>query len=125
MPRADGSFQVFSSDTIALILARTLNPDNVIFLSSVKGVYTRQPSRGENCEEKVLTTLSTDNVNSIYKSSSDEKDVSGGMIRKVTCALEISRYCKKCFIASGLDSGILSKLLKGESAISTLVTADK
>lgn len=125
MPRSDGSFRVFSSDTIALILARTLNPDKVIFLSSVKGVYAHQSSRGENCEEKVLTTLSTNNVNSIYKSSSDEKDVSGGMIRKVTCALEISRYCKRCFIASGLDSGVLSKLLKGESVTSTLVTTNQ
>jgi isopentenyl phosphate kinase len=125
MPRSNGSFKVFSSDTIALILARTLKPDKVLFLSSVKGVYPHQSDRSKNREGEVLAILNDDNLNSIYKSSSDEKDVSGGMMRKATCALEVSRYCKKCFIASGLDSGVLSKLLKGESSIGTLVTTTK
>jgi len=125
MPRSDGSFRVLSSDTIALILAKTLKPDKAIFLSDVNGVYSNQSDRSDNPEKKVLTTLNANNFNTVYKSPKDDKDVSGGMLRKATCALEISIYCKQCFIASGLNSGVLSKLLRGESVISTRVITIK
>ena len=122
MPRSDGSFRVFSSDSIALILAKTLKPDKAIFLSDVKGVYSNQSYRSDDCKKKILTTLNAGNFNRIHKYPKDDKDVSGGMLKKATCALEISLYCKNCFIASGLNSGVLSKLLGGESVISTRVT---
>lgn len=123
MPRSDGRFQVFSSDTIVLILARTFRPDQVLFLSNVDGVYARRSSGEDGEEDQVLRQLTPESIEQVRESTSDGQDVSGGMPKKVACALEASHYCRRCLIASGLRPGVLSKLLAGESAPSTLVTA--
>lgn len=124
MPCGDGGFRVFSSDTITLILSRIFSPDKVLILSDVSGVYETIDDNDEPLDNKhVLKTLNRKTAKSIKQSSSDKKDVSGGMTRKISCALEIAANTKRCFIGSGFSPGVVSGFFKGIPVEGTLVEA--
>ncbi|MCB9352708.1 MAG: hypothetical protein H6573_35280 [Lewinellaceae bacterium] len=120
LPQSDGSFIVFSSDLITLILAKNLNPLKVIFLSDVEGVYADTESRGK-ANPKILKVLSPQNFHLLKKMENDKQDVSGGMLKKAKLALEVSQYCESCFIGSGYRSEVLNNLFTGEKEKGTFV----
>lgn len=125
LPRPDGSFKVFSSDLITLILAKILNPENVYFLTDVDGVYSEYTDQNNETGSNVIPFLNSNNIDKLLNSKNDNKDVSGGMQRKVELALEIANYCSRCFIGNGLSGNILSNLFKGENVNGTFVPAKK
>jgi isopentenyl phosphate kinase len=125
MPLSDGSFQVFSSDSIVHILGMTMRPDKIIFLTDVDGIYTNANAANDDFESKILETLSPRTLKFIQASETDVNDVSGGMLRKAELALEISSYCNSCFIASGLVPGTLVKLLRGIPVGTQVIGDDK
>ena len=124
MPQTDGSFRVFSSDMIALILAKTLAPENVFLLSNVNGLYADKPNKDTRAGHDVIKTLNHDSLGGMLTMDSDARDVSGGMYQKAVCALEICRYCNRCVIASGVIPGVLSDLYSGNADVGTCVMAD-
>ena len=124
MLRHDGSFKVFSSDAICLILARALRPASVFFLSNVPGVFACKDGRGAAGRKTAAKKITPATSRLMSPSHKDLKDVSGGMSEKVAVALEISRYAEKCRIASGLEAGVLKKLLTGRQAPGTLIAPD-
>lgn len=117
VPLASGGFQVFSSDVIALILSRTLRPERMLFLSDVPGVYGAADQKGET----IIKELSSGRSCRVNKVASDAQDVSGGMAKKIECAIEISRHCGDCFIGSGLEPGIAEGFLRGDKVPGTRV----
>jgi isopentenyl phosphate kinase len=121
LPLPDGSFKVFSSDLITLLLAKTLKPENVIFLSDVNGVYLEHTKSNNEASSNIIPVLNPKNIRLLIKSENDKKDVSGGMRKKAELALEISRYCKRCFIGNGLTDNILSNFFKEKSVVGTFV----
>lgn len=123
VPRADGSFKVISSDYIALILAKILHPENVLFLSDVSGVYSAAKNIHDDTGPEIIPLLTSQNVNRLQKSQNENKDVSGGMLRKAGIALEISNYCRRCFIGSGYAENVVSDFFKENDVIGTLVKA--
>ncbi len=125
MPLTGGGFRVFSSERIVLILAEALRPETVFFLTSAPGVYGEStgPEVAEG-EAEVLEVLHSANRHCVLKAASDQLDVSGGMGEKVDCALEISRWCDRCQIASGVNPGVLARLLNGER-LGTRVTLEQ
>lgn len=125
LPISDGSFKVFSSDLITLILAKRLKPENVIFLSNVNGVYSEHTKPNNEVNSNIIPVLNPKNIDIVQKSINDNQDVSGGMRKKAELALKISRYCKKCFIGSGFNESILSNFFKGKDVIGTFVQAKK
>jgi isopentenyl phosphate kinase len=121
MPLANGNFKVLSSDIIALILAKTLYPDSVIFLSDVDGVYLQSHYDKKNNNKVLAKTLNSNNIHLMYKNEDDLLDVSGGMREKARIALEISKYCSRCFIGNGYANNVLSDFLNGRKIIGTYV----
>ena len=121
-PRPDGSFKVISSDLITLLLAKTLKPKNVIFLSNVKGIYLDNKAMGEYDNHAIIKKLTPDKMTKIRWSDNDSTDVSGGMRKKAELALEISYFCKRCFIGSGFTENVLSKIFNGERVEGTFVS---
>ncbi len=118
---ADGRFRVISSDHITWMLSRIFHPETVIFLSDVDGVYLARSERlPQNCYY-LTDRLDQKNIHMFYQMDSDEKDVSGGMKRKVETALEISKYCDTCFIGSGYEDDIIGRVLEGENVKGTYV----
>jgi isopentenyl phosphate kinase len=114
LPKPDGSFKVISSDYLTFILAKSLKPENVIFLSNVKGIYHDKGATKNDADQEIINELTPDKMASIRWSDDDITDVSGGMRRKAELALEISGFCNKCFIGSGYAENILGKVLNGE-----------
>lgn len=117
---ADGRFQVFSSDTMALILVQALQADEMLFLTRARGVHAK--SNFPKDEPTILPDLTEKTLAAIQEQLGDSLDVSGGMSSKITCAMEIARHCRRCFIASGLDAGILQAFLSGQ-AVGTRVSS--
>lgn len=117
VPFSGGGFKVFSSDVIALILCRALQPDRMLFLSNVPGVY-----RSGDCDQNdCYKELSEKHLSRFEVMDSDKKDVSGGMSRKVECAIEIARYCGSCFIGSGIVPSTAMGFLEGKQVPGTLI----
>lgn len=125
LPGPDGSYKVFSSDLLTFLLAKTLNPENVIFLSNVNGVYLDKGEMRNDAYQEIIKELTPDKMASIRWSDNDATDVSGGMRKKAELALEISGFCNKCFIGSGYSENILGKILKGEAVVGTFVNRIK
>jgi isopentenyl phosphate kinase len=94
----------------------------VFFLSDVDGLYAARPGSDAGEVSRVLATFSAHDARSLWRSSRDTQDVSGGMSRKAAYALDAARHCERCVIASGIEAGVLEKLLRGESGTGTLVT---
>ena len=118
---ADGSFKVISSDQIVLSLAKLIRPKSVIFLTSVDGVLLRNDVNGKIYVAERLNTL---NLPRLYADLNDDRDVSGGMTEKVKVALEISEYCKFCFIGNGFYQKLLSDILDSKKVKGTFVNKD-
>ncbi|HNS47441.1 MAG TPA: hypothetical protein PKH94_09395, partial [Bacteroidales bacterium] len=119
--RPDGSFKVVSSDFIALVLARILRPENVIFLTDVPGVYQEKGTGDDQKDKKIIPLLTPANIDSMERTINDGADVSGGMRKKAEIALEISRYCARCFIGSGYQDHVLGDFLSMRPVMGTFV----
>lgn len=119
--RSDGSYKVISSDVITLILSKILNPENVIFLTDVEGVYIENGSNDK--DKKIIPILSSSTFKSMKYYGSDATDVSGGMRKKAEIALEVSKYCNRCFIGSGYQDGILRDFFAMKTVPGTIVKA--
>ena len=120
-PLTDGSYKVISSDFITFLLAKSLKPENVIFLSNVRGIFMSKEAIEADNSQGIIKKLTPDKMASIKWPDTDNNDVSGGMRRKAELALEISDYCNKCFIGSGYTENLLSKLFTMEDAEGTFI----
>lgn len=121
MPLSSGDFQVFSSDRMTAILARKLNPQSVIFLSDVAGVFGSDADGQRRSQP--LACITPDTLDEIFVDAGDRSDVSGGMRGKVELALSAAKHSGRCVIANGLEPGLLAKLLSGDSVPCTEVCA--
>lgn len=121
MPLASGDFQVFSSDRMTAILARKLNPQSVIFLSDVAGVFGSDADGQRRSQP--LACIKPDTLDEIFVDAGDGSDVSGGMRGKVELALSAAKHSGRCVIANGLEHGLLAGLLSGDSVPCTEVRA--
>ncbi len=121
IPQPDDSYSVMSSDTIVLMLARALRPENVFFLTDVDGVFPKDESA--EAGNRPIPVLRNGALAGIHRDNSDERDVSGGMHAKVRVALGVARYVDNCIIASGTRPGVAGKLLAGQEVPCTRVVA--
>lgn len=121
--KADGSFKVISSDFITLIISKILNPENVIFLTDVNGVYAKNAELNQS-GNVILPYISESHMNMIGTHENDLQDVSGGMRKKVEIALEISNYCHLCFIGSGYTKFLIHDFFKNYPVAGTVVKSN-
>jgi isopentenyl phosphate kinase len=119
MPLSNGQFQVFSSDRITAILSRHFKTDQVVFLTDVAGVFAKN-SKGEKAE-RPMPELALRNLQDVYRSASDEIDVSGGMQAKITTALEVASHTTECLIANGQHKNVLAAILAGQDVECTRI----
>ena len=124
LPLQDGNFKVISSDFITLILAKILQPDKVLFLTDVNGVYSNTVDIDNQPVREILPFLSESDLKMMLATVNDQKDVSGGMGKKVETALEISHYCHRCFIGSGYNRHVMHDFLNNCSVPGTVVKAE-
>ena len=121
LPLRDGSFKVISSDFIVLILTRILHPENVVFLCDVPGIYSKKSESGSYGFSSILPLLTPENIKLMEILGNDRADVSGGMHKKAEIALEISKYCRRCFIGSGYQEHLLYDFFEMRHVPGTIV----
>jgi isopentenyl phosphate kinase len=117
----NGDYKVLSSDDIVYTLTKIIQPESVIFLSDVDGVYLDNTESNNGSELNITHELNSINIHYLHRDSQDSKDVSGGMSKKAYISLETSKHCKNCFIGNGYTPGTLRDFINGEKVYGTYV----
>ncbi len=102
---------IISGDDLMLLLARLLRPEVAIFVSDVEGV------RG--ADGALLPLITHPIPELVWKE--EEVDVTGGLRRKLSLMMEISKEGPRCFLISGLVTGRLKAAMEGRKVPCTEV----
>ncbi|MCD6524458.1 MAG: isopentenyl phosphate kinase family protein [Thermococcus sp.] len=102
---------ILSGDQIISYLAKMLNPEKVIFLMDVDGIYDGDPGEG-----RLLQNISVDEIDSLLKRlhcTAAGTDVTGGICNKLKEAKKIAEYSEVWFV-NGKIPGRLSGAIRGD-----------
>ncbi|CAI1492107.1 Isopentenyl phosphate kinase [Thermococcus nautili] len=100
---------ILSGDQIITYLAKMLEPEKVIFLMDVDGIYTGKPGEGS-----VIQTLPPDEIDDLLeKLDCSARDVTGGICNKLREAKKIAEHSEVWFV-NGLVPGRLSGAIRGD-----------
>ena len=95
----DKSVRILSGDTLLLKLAQLYKPKRTFFIMDYPGVVK---GRLDTDDIEIYKEINSDFVTSVSILDEENRpDVTGGLLNKIKCALEISKTCE-CWI-SGLD----------------------
>ena len=103
---SDSGFSIISGDDLILDLSIKLRPLAAVFLTDVPGILD---SNGN-----VIKEFSSSSV--INERATGHIDVTGGLMRKVGIALELSNYVKT-YLCAIWDLASINKILNGEEQI--------
>ena len=109
-------FSIVSGDQIMEKLCDLLNPEKVIFVSDVDGLYDRNPKLDHKA--RMIGCVTKESLAAI-DSSSDVDDVTGGIRGKMESMLRMTDETRKCILVNGNAPGRLKSLLKGETVTCT------
>jgi len=108
---------ILSGDVIMMELAKTYSPRLTIFVMDYPGVLEGNP---KNPEAKIIPLVDSNVRESIrkYYRKGDGTDVTGGLVGKLDCAAEISKY-SECWIT---DLENLGNCLEGKPTGSRVIS---
>ncbi len=106
VPDSAWEFSILSGDTLMLELARALHPGRAIFVSDVDGLLDPTNHR------KVMPKITEANVRSLSPTGKVD-DVTGGIVGKARCMLEIGHLGVRTGLVNGLREGVLESALGG------------
>jgi len=112
-------FSICSGDQIMLELARTLKPKKAIFVTDVDGLYTSNPA--SDSKAKLIERVNARTLKSIRSSASGVTDVTGGIMGKVSIAMEMKKHGVKTLIINGNKRLRLKKALCDQKVRATAV----
>lgn len=118
VPDREMTFSICSGDLLMLELARHFEPEKVIFVADVDGVYDRDPRTSPNA--RLMDIISPENISSI-SAGTRKRDVTGAMRTKLARMTEIAKHCENCMILNGNAEGRLEDAIEGRDVISTRV----
>jgi isopentenyl phosphate kinase len=110
-------FGICSGDQIMEVLCDIYNPELVIFVSDIDGLYDKDPKKDKKA--KFIAEVTTKNLNNIDSRISVD-DVTGGVRGKMESMLRISTSDRKCVLVNGTIPDRLYSLLNGETVTSTV-----
>ena len=106
--KKNGNIGVLSGDTLLLKLAQVYNPRRTFFIMDYPGIVK---GKLDSDNVTIYEEIDSNFVNNIsINDENNRPDVTGGLMNKIRCALEISKTCE-CWI-SGLDN--LEECVNGE-----------
>jgi len=109
-------FGICSGDQIIEVLCDLYDPDRVVFVSDVDGLFDKDPKT--NPGAKLLPEVTSEILKKV-SSTSAVADVTGGVRAKMEAMLRITSSERDCVLVNGAVPGRLCSLLKGERVIST------
>jgi len=119
-------FSIVSGDQLAEYLALHTQPEKVIFVTDVDGVFKKDPKQGNGKKPELIEEISDPRaLNAIQFGSTSVCDVTGGMLNKVKTAIEISKAGIDIQIINSKVKGRLTKALMNEKVVGTLIKGAK
>ena len=109
-------FSICSGDQIMEVLCKLYDPDKVVFVSDVDGLFDKDPKKNPDAE--LLTEVTFDILERVSGKSSVD-DVTGGVMAKAESMLRMTSSNRDCVLVNGSVPGRLHSLLKGDKVIST------
>lgn len=116
MDRKKG-FGICSGDQIMEVLCRIYDPEKVVFVSDIDGLYDRDPKTDAGAE--FIAEVTSERMAGVRGDSSVD-DVTGGVKSKMESMLRMSTGSRECVLINGSVPGRLYSLLKGETVTSTV-----
>ena len=117
----ENTASILSGDTIAVYLAKELNAQTILIGTDVDGVLDDNPKL--NPSAKHIPIINQENKETILSRTgpSTNTDVTGGMLKKLSELLEISRQNREIIIFNLTIPDRLRLLLKNEPTICTRI----
>jgi isopentenyl phosphate kinase len=120
VPDRELTFSICSGDLLMLELARYFEPEKVIFVTDVDGIYDHDPKISSSA--RLMDVVSPENID-LISAGTRKKDVTGAMKMKLARMIEIAKHCENCMILNGNAEGRLEDAIEGRDVISTRVIA--
>jgi len=111
-------FNICSGDQMMEVLCDVFDPELVVFVSDVDGLFDKDPK--SDPDARLLTEVTSELLRGV-SSDSTVDDVTGGVRAKVEAMLRMTTPKRDCVLLNGAVEGRLYSLLKGEKVISTKV----
>ena len=112
-------FKVISGDVISWILTKELNASTLIFVTDVEGLYTKDPKKYPDAS--LINRLSKNELTNIALSTSDNVDVTGGMLSKLLLGIKLNVSDVMVIIINADRKGKLFNALTGHEIRGTIV----
>jgi isopentenyl phosphate kinase len=114
-------FGICSGDQLMEVLADEFQPERVVFISDIDGLYDRDPKKDRGAKlmprvDREALERSTCEIN--------VKDVTGGVHGKMESMLRLCRGDRDCVLVNGTVEGRLLSLLKGDPVTCTVARGD-
>lgn len=106
--------KVGDNDNLAALVAHLIDADLLVLLTDVDGLYTGNPRQDPSARRLETVEAITDEIQQMVYDASARVSV-GGMATKLQAAQKASASGIPMVIASGRETGVLPRLLKGES----------
>lgn len=106
--------KVGDNDTLGALVATVIHADLYIILSDIDGLYTANPQRHSDAQLVPVVEAITPAIEA-YCEEKGSSRATGGMITKLKAARIATAVGTEVVIANGAHSGILSKIVYGES----------
>lgn len=100
------------NDKLSALVASKLDADLLVLLTDVAGVFDKDPR--SSSDAKLVGTMSDPDVTALQLTGSVSGAGRGGMRSKVDAAAIAARSGCHAIIASGLEAGVLGRVLSGE-----------
>ncbi len=113
------NFKVISGDVISWLLVRELNASTLIFVTDVDGLYTKDPKKYPDAS--FIRELNKSEIVNIALSSSEDVDVTGGMLSKLLLGIKLGISNVKVIIMNVDKKGKLFNALIGREIRGTII----
>ncbi len=110
---------ILSGDEIMRHLAKHLEPDRLVHVSDVDGIYDKDPKKSKDA--KLIKEITRDNLKQVLEvlGGSSYFDVTGGMVRKIEELMELEGIVAE--IINGNREGYVRRALLGEVGLGTVI----
>ncbi|MBS3777969.1 MAG: kinase, partial [Candidatus Thermoplasmatota archaeon] len=112
-------FSICSGDLLMWSLAKTFQPEKIIFVMDEDGVYDKNPKK--YADAKLIETIQRDEIDSLQTSLDEHADVTEGMAGKLQTIKKITALHIDTILVNGLVPNRLYQVLSDQSTVHTVV----
>ena len=118
---SERGFGICSGDQIMEVLAGIFDPEKVIFVSDIDGLYRTDPKKDPDAE--FIETVDKETMEGVTTDIT-VADVTGGVRGKMEAMLRLCSGGRECILVNGTADGRLLSLLRGEKVPCTTARDD-